>query len=115
MPWPACRMPVSWCCARSVPGTLCWFAVVVATRGWLVGGCVVARIGLAGFALVVYGCVVIVLSPALCMAVLLPWRRLRRLRAVLSRCLVCRAVVAIAGRLRLCGGARTPSWWGVRR
>ena len=31
-------------------------------------GCVVARIGLASFALVVYGCVVVVLLPALCMA-----------------------------------------------
>ena len=42
-------------------------------------------------------------------------RRLRRLMAGLSCCRVCWAMVAIGGRLRLCGGARTPSCWGVLR
>ena len=43
----------------------------------------------------------------------LPWRRLRRLMASLSCCRVCWAMVAIGGRLQLCGGARSPSCWGV--
>ena len=115
LPWPACRMRVSLCCARGVASALCWFAVVVAARDRLVGGCVFALIGYAVFALVVYGCVVVVLSPVLCMAGLLPWRRLRGLMAGLSCCQVCWAVVAIGGLLQLCGGARTPSWWGVQR
>ena len=58
----------SLCCDQGVAGAVCWFAVVVAARGRLVGDYAVARIGLAGYALVVYGCVVVVLSPALCVA-----------------------------------------------
>ena len=68
LPWPACQMQVLLSCARGVAGAVCWFAVVVATHGRLVGGCVVARIGLAGFALVLYGCAVVVLLAAICMA-----------------------------------------------
>ena len=55
----------SLCCDRGVAGALCSFGVVVAARGRLVGGYAVARIGLAGYAFVVYGCVVVVLLPAL--------------------------------------------------
>ena len=32
-----------------------------------------------------------------------------------SCCRVRWAMVVLGGRLRLCGGARTPSWWGVLR
>ena len=45
--------------------------------------------------------------------ILLPWRCLRRLIAGMCCCRVCWAMVAIGGRLRLCGGARTPPWWAV--
>ena len=61
-------MQGSSCYDQGMAGPLCWFAVVVAARGRLVRGCAVARIGLAGHALVVYGCVDAVLSPALGMA-----------------------------------------------
>ena len=40
-------------CDRGVAGALCWFVIVVAARSRLFGGCAVARIDLAGYALVV--------------------------------------------------------------
>ena len=53
------------CCDQGVAGALCLFSVVVAARGRLVKGYAIARIGLAGYAFVVYGFVVVLLSPAL--------------------------------------------------
>ena len=66
--WLARRMRGSLCCDRGVAGALCLFGVVVAAGGRLVGVRSVARIGLAGHVFVVYGCVVLVLSPALRLA-----------------------------------------------
>ena len=79
--WPACRMWCSLCCDRGVLGALCWFTIVLAATGRLVWGPVVAHMGLAGcvgllkvvpdparFALGVFGCGVVMLLPALCLA-----------------------------------------------
>ena len=125
------------CCNRGVASALCWFAVVVATRGRLVGGCAVPRIGLAGYALIVYGCVLVVLSPALCMAGFVavassapPEGRLVLLSGVLGHgghwwsvaflwwctdplLLECAALVCGTPRGRVwCGGVWPPSWLG---
>ena len=125
----------SLCCDRGVAGALCSFGVVVAARGRLVGGHAVAHIGSAGFALVVYGCVVVVLSPALRVAgfvavascalpdgpfvllsgVLRHWRSVAVVWWCIAPLMVGRVVVVCGPPhgVAWCGGVWPPSWWGV--
>ena len=127
----------SLCCDQGVAGALCSFGVVVAARGRLVGGYAVACIGLAGYALLVYGCVVVVLSPALRVGgfvavpscappdgrfvllsgVLGHWRSVAVVWWCMAPLMVGRVVVVCGpphGGV-WCGGVWPPSWWGVVR
>ena len=95
-------------------------AIVVAAHGQLVGGCAGACLGLAGHALVVYPCVVVVLSPVLCMAGFV---------AVASSALPDGLLVPLSGVLVVgcgsvvvhrphhggasCAGVWPTRWWGV--
>ena len=122
-------------CDRGEAGALCPFGVVVDARGRLVGGYAVSRIGLAGYAFVMYGYVVVVLLSALRVAgfvavascvpshgrfvllsgVLGHWRSV----AVVWWCMAPRMV----GRVAVvcgpphggawCGASWPPTWWGI--
>ena len=104
----------SLCCEQGVAGALCLFAVVVAARDLSE----VALLPALVWPAMRSSCVDVWLSccrQRYAGRVLLPWRHLHRLMAGLSCCWVCWAMVAIGGRLRLCVGAQTPSWWGLLR
>ena len=116
----------SLCCDRGVAGALCSFGIVVAARGWLVGGYAVARTRLAGYALVVYGCVVVVLSPALRVAGFVavascapPDGRFVLLSAVLGRLRSvavvwwCMAPLRVERDVVVCGPLHDGAWCGV--
>ena len=128
-------MQGSLCCDRGAAGALCWFTIVIAARGRLVGGYAVARIGVAGYALVVYGCVVVMLSPALRVASFValascapPDGRFVLQLSVLGRwwsvAVVwwCTDPLPVGCAASVCGpphggawcrGVWPPSWWGV--